>query len=216
MKKVNLLVAGLVLAATTSCSIPGQSGAGSGASSIGNILGSVIGAATNGQTIGNVLGSVLGVDKPSENSLYGTWRYAQPGVAFTSDNLLAKAGGEVAATTAKQKLASYYQGFGIKQENTQFIINQDKTFQVTIGGRKLSGSWIYDAENQKLTMKTLLFSIPVYARRTTTGMSFLMESKKLLTIMQTLAAATGNKEIQGIAEISKNYNGVRIGFDMSK
>lgn len=216
MKKMNLLAVGITLTAMTSCGMPGLGGSGNGASSIGNILGGVIGAATNGQTIGNVLGSVLGTDKPSEGSLYGTWRYAQPGVAFTSDNLLAKAGGEVAATTAKQKLASYYQSFGIRQDNTQFVINRDKTFQAIIGGRKLSGSWTYDEQNQKLTMKALLFSLPVYAKRTATGMSFLMESKKLLTIMQTLAAATGNKEIQGVAEISKNYDGVRVGFDMSK
>ena len=90
--------------ALTSCGALGTSGSGNG---MGDILGTVLGAMTNGQTIGNVISSVIGTDKPSQADLIGTWSYRQPGVAFTTENLLAKAGGEVAATTAKEKLATY-------------------------------------------------------------------------------------------------------------
>ena len=60
----------------------------------GSILGGVLGAVTNGDALGNILGSVIGLDKMTEESIVGTWKYQQPGVAFTSDKLLAKAGGE--------------------------------------------------------------------------------------------------------------------------
>ena len=69
----------------SSCGVATNSG------STGSVLGSVLGAAANAETLGNILGSVLGTDKPSESDLVGAWKYSEPGVAFTSNNLLAKA-----------------------------------------------------------------------------------------------------------------------------
>ena len=50
----------------------------------------------------------------------------------------------------------------------------------------------------------------------TGGMSFLMESKKLLNLFQTLAAMSGNSTLQTMGDLSKNYDGVRIGLDTHK
>ena len=63
----------------------------------------------SGGTIANIFTSVIGMDKVTEKGLIGTWRYDSPGVAFTSENLLAKAGGEVAATKIEQgvRIPSY-------------------------------------------------------------------------------------------------------------
>ena len=81
MKKAKTILAGVAIAALTSCGALGTSGSGSG---VGDILGSVLGAVTNGQTIGNVLSSVIGLDKPSQADLIGTWKYRQPGDARSS------------------------------------------------------------------------------------------------------------------------------------
>ncbi|MBQ6161312.1 MAG: DUF4923 family protein, partial [Prevotella sp.] len=111
-----------------SCGGLGTLGNGTGSSAGTDILGSVLGAVTNGDALGNILASVLGGERPSETQIIGTWKYAQPGVAFTSDNLLAKAGGEVAASQIKEKLATYYNSLGVKSSNTYFVFNEDKTF----------------------------------------------------------------------------------------
>ena len=215
MKKASFIAAGLLSMALISCGGLGSTANGNG-SSTGNILGEILGAATNGQTIGNAIGSILGIDKPAEGDLYGTWKYSQPGVAFTSDNALAKAGGEVAATEARTKLTQVYGKVGLNKANTQLAIKDDKTFSAKISGKPISGTWQYDSSTQKLTLKTLLFSIPVYAKKTTTGMSFLMESKKLMTFLQTIASMSGNSGLQTIGDLSKNFDGVRLGFDMSR
>jgi hypothetical protein len=65
-------------------------------------------------------------------------------------------------------------------------------------------------------MKTLLFNINCFAKREVGGISILFESKKLLTVLQTMAALSGNDTAQKIGELSKNYDGVRLGFDMKK
>ena len=53
--------------------------------------------------MGNVLSSVLGIDRITQKNLIGTWKYKGPGCAFTSENTLAKAGGEIAATQVKER-----------------------------------------------------------------------------------------------------------------
>ena len=212
MKKTKSILAGLAVLALTACGTmgPGDS------SGLGNILGSVLGAATNGQTIGNILTSVIGLDKPTQADLIGTWQYRQPGAALTSENLLAKAGGEVAATTVKEKLASYYSSMGIKSSNTVLQFTQDGQFAGKVAGKSISGTYTYDQNTCQIQLKTLFFTLPAYAKKTTTGMSILFESKKLLSVMQTIAAISGNSSLQTIGDLSKNYDGVRIGFDMSR
>lgn len=209
MKKAKIFMAGLVCLALASC---GTMADGSG----GNILGSIFGAATNGQSLGNILISVIGLDKPSQAELIGTWYYQQPGVAFTSENLLAKAGGEVAASKIREELNTYYKQFGVSSSNTIIQFNQDNTFTAKILGKNISGQYTYDQQTCQITLKTLLFTMPAYAKRTVNGMSVLFESKKLLTVLQTVAAISGNATLQTIGDLSTNYDGVRLGFDMKK
>ncbi len=220
MKKMKIWAISLCCIALTGCGNlglgSGTTGNGQSGSVLGDILGGVLGSVTNGETIGNVLGSVIGLDKPKQADLIGTWKYRQPGVAFTSENLLAKAGGEVAATQAKEKLASVYQSVGIKSSNTAIQFNNDGTFAAVVCGKSLSGSYTYDEKECKITMKTLLFSLPAYAKRTSVGLSVLFESKKLLTLLQTVATLSGNSTLGTIGDLSKNYDGLRMGFDMNK
>ncbi len=208
MKKARIFLAGLVCLALASC---GTMGDGSG-----GVLGNIFGPAASGQSLGNILISVIGLDKPSQAELIGTWRYTQPGVAFTSENLLAKAGGEVAAAKIREELNTYYKQFGVSSSNTVIQFNQDNTFTAKILGKTISGNYTYDQQTCQITLKTLLFTIPAYTKRTVNGMSILFESKKLLTVLQTVAAISGNATLQTIGDLSTNYNGVRLGFDMKK
>jgi uncharacterized lipoprotein NlpE involved in copper resistance len=173
-------------------------------------------AATNtGAAVGNILQSVLGGNnKVTQQNLIGTWKYSQPGCAFTSDKLLAQAGGEVVASEIKGKLQPAYQKAGIKAANTTVTFNADGTFSAKIAGKSLSGNYTFDESTSKITMQGLLLNINCYAKKNTSGIGILFEGKKLLTLMQTLATLSGNQTAQTIGDLSKNYDGLRIGFDM--
>ena len=41
-------------------------------------------------------------------------------------------------------------------------------------------------------------------------------ASKLLTLLQTMSAMSGNQTLQTIGTLSKSYDGLRIGFDMTK
>lgn len=223
MKKTTILLAALATAVLTSCggslgALTGGSSDSSSSSSSSStgLLGSVLGAATSGETLGNVISSVLGTDKLSESTLHGTWKYSGAGCAFTSENALAKAGGEVAATTVKEKLTEQYKKLGLTSSNTQLTFNSDNTFSAKIAGKSLSGTYTFDSSNQSVTLKATLLSMTAYTKKTTSGMELLFESKKILTLLQTVASMSGNTTLSTISDISKNYDGVRIGFDMKK
>ena len=175
-------------------------------------------AATAGSAVGNILTSVLGLDKMSQESLVGTWNYSQPGCAFTSEALLAQAGGEIAAAKIKEKMQPTFQKFNINASTTRVTFNQDGTFAAQIAGKPWNGKYTFDASTGKITMSGLLLNVNCYAKRTTTGISLLFEASKLLTLLQTASALTGgnNSTLNTVSDIAKNYNGLRVGFDMKK
>ena len=183
--------------------------------SCGN-MSQVLSAMTNGTGVVNAITSVIGLDKVSAQALIGTWQYRNPGCAFTSENLLAKAGGEVAAVQIEEKLLPYYQQVGISANNTMITFNQDGTFSSRICGTPFSGRYTFDEATQKITLKGLLLTVNCYTKREMNGISILFEGKKLLSLLQTLAAFSGNQNLETVSEISKNYDGVRVGFDMNR
>lgn len=219
MKKTSILIA-MACLIMAGCGVPAGVSSGSTStttsSSSGNILNDIFGVVANGETIGNVISSVIGLDKVSQKQLIGTWRYDGPGCAFTSDNALAKAGGEVAATQVEEKLKTQYDKLGLTDSNTQFVFNEDGTFSAKVAGKSFSGKYTYNESSCQLQLKGLLLSITGYTKRSGSGISILFESKKLLSLLQTLAALSGNTTLQTIGEISKSYDGIRVGFDMKK
>ena len=183
----------------------------------GNVLGNVLGSIVNGGSITNVITSVIGLDKVNAQQLVGSWRYTGPGVAFTSENLLAKAGGEVAARQIEEKLREQYDKVGISSANTFITFTNDNTFEGKVDGKPLSGTYTLDEKTGALKLKTLLLTLNGYVKRSgLNGISIVFESKKLLSVLQTLAAMSGNSSIEAIGTISKNYDGIRVGFNMGR
>ncbi|MBQ6278944.1 MAG: DUF4923 family protein [Muribaculaceae bacterium] len=191
----------------------GTTATGSGGG-LGGVLGSVLGGVVNANTAGGLLDMVIGHVKLDQRELVGTWVYSEPGCAFTSENLLAKAGGSVAATQVKQRLATVYNSVGIASNNTYFAFDQNGRFEAKVRGIPLSGTYTFEPNNSKINLKTTLFTIPAFVTRTTNGLSLTMESKKLLNVLQTVTALTGNSTLSTVGELSKNFDGVRMGFDV--
>ena len=186
-----------------------------GCGTLGN-QGGILSGIDGTSILGNVLGSVLGLNKISQENLVGTWKYSGPGCAFTSDNLLAQAGGEVASQKIKSTLLNYYNSAGISSSNTYFTFGKDNTFTAKVAGKTVSGNYAYDPNTGQMTIKTLLFTINAYITASSSGISLLFESQKLLTILQTIGGVSGNATLATIGELSRNYDGVRLGFDLAR
>lgn len=214
MKKTKATLVATATALLTACGTMGQ--AGSGSSTTGSVLGAVLTDVLQGGTLGNVITSVIGAQKVTAADLVGSWKYSGPGCAFTSEKLLAQAGGEVVAGQIKAKVLPYYQQIGISAQNTTITINQDGTYSATFRGTPMNGKWTYDEASCRMNLQGLLLSLNCYAKRNVNGIALLFDASKLLTLLQTAAAMSGNQNLQTVGEISKSYDGVRLGFDFSK
>jgi hypothetical protein len=221
-KKIYTTVLAALLLLGSGCSMLGGMGNGTGGESgngnLGDILGGVLGGVLGNMgtnTVDGLLGLVIGSVKVNENELYGGWYYNGPGCAFTSENLLAKAGGAVAAETCKEKLLPVYNTLGISSQNTQFQFTQEHQFQAYVKGIPLSGTYTYDPSTATIKLKTMLFSCNMFVTRTTRGLAFTFESKNLLKVLQAIAAVSGNSSLQTVGDLSKQFDGVRLGFDMA-
>nr|WP_296024843.1 DUF4923 family protein [uncultured Prevotella sp.] len=207
---------------TTSTTPSTASSATSTGSTIAGVLGGLLGggsssSSTAGSIINGILDNVIGSSTFKQADLCAsTWKYNKPGCAFTSENLLAKAGGDIAANKIESELSTYYIKAGFTSSNTYFKFNTDGTFESKIHGKSWKGTYTFDEKTHAITMKGLLLSISGFATKKTSGVSLLFESKKLLTLVQTLTALSGNSTLSTIGNITKNYDGVRVGFDLAK
>lgn len=213
MKKLRFSVIAVAVMMTVGCGtmVPGT-GTGSSTTSTGSVLGDVLGSVINGGGI-EAITSVIGATKITQQTLIGSWKYSGPGCAFTSDKLLAKAGGEVVAAQIKEKLLPTYQTLGLSSANTYVTFNKDNTFSASFGGKQFSGTYTFDENTSKVVLKGMLLNINCYAKKNVNGIALLFESSKLLTILQMVSAMSGNTTLGTIGDLSKNYDGVRLGFD---
>lgn len=211
MKKMMMAVVAALMLQSCGMTNPGVNGGSQMGGTTTNNSGSSIGS----NALGGLLDLVVGSVKLSQADIIGTWSYVEPACAFTSENLLAKAGGSVAAKTVNEKLQPVYNSLHISSGNTQLTFNENGQFTGKIGGFPMSGTYTFDAANGLVKMKSLT-TFTAHLTRSTHGMNFTFESKKILTLLQTVSALSGNTSLSTIGDISKQFNGVRLGFAMKK
>lgn len=210
-------------AATTSNAATSSSTTSNAGSAVAGILGAVLGGNSNSSSsagssiINGILNNVIGSGTFSKQDLCAhTWKYSKPGCAFTSENLLAKAGGEIAANKVEEKLGEYYSKFGFSGSNTYFTFKTDGTFAAKIDGRSWQGNYTFDEKTHAIQMKGLILSMSGYATKTANGISLLFDQKKLLNLIKTIGSLKGNSTLSALGTIANNYDGMRVGFEMTK
>ena len=219
----NTTTAATTTAATTSNAATSTSTTSNAGSAVAGILGAVLGGNSNSSSsagssiINGILNNVIGSGTFSKQELCAhTWKYSKPGCAFTSENLLAKAGGEIAANKVEEKLGEYYSKFGFSSSNTYFTFKTDGTFAAKIDGKSWQGNYTFDEKTHAIQMKGLILSMSGYATKTANGISLLFDQKKLLNLIKTMGALKGSSTLSAIGTIANNYDGMRVGFEMSK
>lgn len=219
----NTTAATTTAAATTSNSATSTSTTSNAGSAIAGILGAVMGGSSNSSSsagssiINGILNNVIGSGIFSKQELCAhTWKYSKPGCAFTSENLLAQAGGEIAANKVEEKLGEYYSKFGFSGSNTYFTFNADGTFAAKIDGKSWQGNYTFDEKTHAIQMKGLILSMSGYATKTANGISLLFDQKKLLNLIKTIGSLKGSSTLSALGTIANNYDGMRVGFEMTK
>lgn len=173
-----------------------------------------------GGAIDGLIGGLLSTDKVTPEQMVGTWNYESPAVCFKSENLLQKAGGSAVAGTIEGKLAPYYKTLGLNK--LSLTVNADKSFTMTSGAMKMSGTIEADGEGDVYFKfaalgKISLGRVKAYVVKSAGNkMSLMFDVSKLVNILKSVGSATGNSGIKTITTLLDSYDGICAGFKLQK
>ena len=167
--------------------------------------------------LSGVAKAVVGNKATTASSIIGTWTYSGPECQFESENLLAKAGGEMAAKEVEEKMIAVYNKVGMN--NIRYTFNEDGTYSYQMKKRTVTGSYVFDDAAKTITMTGKL-GLKTVAYVTVTGndMSMVFKADKLMSILKTItgAASKVNSTAATINSVAEAYDGQMLGFELKK
>lgn len=195
-----------------------------------SILNQLLGQGATKDAVTSIIENVIGgaVSK-LDLSIEGTWTYSQPEVQFKSDNLLAQAGGAAATTKVENTLKKLYDKIGINK-SLSYTFSSDSTFTQTIkigsSVKTLKGTYTLDKENKVITLqyaaigKIGLGKINAIYANTGTSLALLFDASQMLTftkkVLAALSSVSGVASISTITALIQNYDGMLLGYKMTK
>ena len=169
----------------------------------------------NKDNISKVVSAVTG--KTEAINMIGTWTYRGSAVEFESDNLLMQAGGAAASAIAESKMNEKLSKIGIKDGQMSFTFNADSTFTSTVGKKKMSGTYSYNAKTKQVNLTYLrLLNMNAKVNCSSGSMELLFNSDKLLKIMAFLGSKSSSAALKTVSSLADQYDGMMLGFDLRK
>lgn len=187
---------------------------------LGKIVNAVTGNSTVGNAITNIADNLLGTASVSQQSLVGTWTYAAPCLALESENALANMGGSVVAAPVEKKLTGILEKTGMKPGQVTLVFNEDGTMTAQMGkSPAVNLKWSVEGNTLTVTKELVKpISIKCNVKMTTSGMQLAVESKKLMSLINTICSTASNvtSSVGAISALVGNYQGVQIGMKFDK
>lgn len=176
----------------------------------------------NAQSLKDILSgvakAVVGDKATTQASLIGTWDYVGPDCQLKGDDILKNIGGDTAGEEVEKKMAPIYEKAGLN--TIQYTFNEDNTCSYTIKGKKVEGTYEFDAEAKTVTIKAGKLGIKTTAHIVTLGsnMSFVYDADKILSVVKTITgAASGlNASASTVNKLLEQFNGMMVGFELKK
>lgn len=215
MRKPIIMAALLSTLLLSSCGTTSLGTQGTGLLSGAN-AGTTGGAAS---ALGSVLTNLLGGSSAvTASDLQGTWTYRKADCVFETQNLLLKAGGEMAATKIESQLESQLGKVGITPGACSFTFNSDGTYVATIGQYNLTGNYTLNTKSNTLTMTYLagIGRISPKVVKTGASISLLFEGDKLLSMVQKVGKLSSNSTVNSLSSLINSYDGMLVGMQLSK
>jgi Zn/Cd-binding protein ZinT len=168
--------------------------------------------------LSGVAKAVVGDKATTAASLVGTWDYVGPDCQLKGDDVLTNIGGEAAGEEVEEKVEAIYNKAGLN--TIQFTFNEDNTCSYTVKGKKVEGTYEFDAEAKTVTIKAGKLGVKVTAHIVTLGsnMSFVLDADKILSVVKTITGVASkiNSSAATINALASKFDGMMIGFELKK
>ncbi len=181
------------------------------------VLGSAGASAQDWKSIlGDVLQQTVGGQTLSEQAVIGQWQYASPYCRLESDDLLAKAGGQVAANQVESRLESVYRTLGMEHFSCSFA----QAGQCSFGykGKDIAGTYTLDTDSGMMTITLSKTPATIRAQVSVSGntLSMAFEADRLISALKSLTdlAAGISSQAELIGSLVESYDGLWLGFEL--
>lgn len=148
----------------------------------------------------------------------GFWKAFEPAVSLRSDNVLEQAGGAAIAGIAEEKIRPYYEKLDL--DGTELTISDNGEFTIKIKKIPVKGTLLKNEDgsfamklNSGLSkLKKEQRELTAYILKSKDDMSITIDVKKLLGVVEKIAAKTDAKTIGTMAKLLENYDQVCVGL----
>jgi hypothetical protein len=168
--------------------------------------------------LSGVVTEVVGDKATTATSIVGTWDYVGPDCQLKGENLLKNIGGQAAGEEMEKKLEAIYEKAGLN--TLQYTFNEDNTCSYTVKGKKIDGTYEFDAEAKTVIIKSGKLGVKLTAHIVTLGsnMSFVFEADKILSVVKSITgvASKFNTSAAAINKLAAEFDGMMLGFELKK
>lgn len=170
-------------------------------------------------TIVKIIGTVIGqfYDTTTKKALVGSWTYNEPAIQFESENLLDQAGGVVASQAVADNLTPYFEALGLKDGSISLDLREDNTCTYTLGDKSIDGTYEFDDETKKLSLKMGFIPLPAaYLSVVGNQMAMTFDSSMLLGLIKVVGANSSQSNLAAVSKLAESYDGMKTGFTFSR
>ncbi len=164
--------------------------------------------------------SITGGTALTAENIAGTWTYKNTMVKMESDNALKNVAGNVAAEEMLEKLKSYWEKAGIVEGAFSYTFKSDNTFTNTLKGKNISGTYTVDQDATTVDLSYTLggkaTTVTAYVVLSSGEMQLLFKADKLLDLVTKLSAVTDNTTLKTLSKFAGEYDGMKLGFRLTK
>lgn len=150
-------------------------------------------------------------------AIKGEWKYKGPSVSVSGKNLLAGVAKPFAKSKMKKKLKNAFKKIGLDKASPSFSFNPDGSCAIKLLGVNLKGTYNYNPDQEKITMKW--HGVPLSANLRKDGKKKLhitFETDKFLKLISLMGRFSDSSTIKALTQLLDNYEDVMVGFELKQ
>ena len=171
--------------------------------------------------IKDVVENVTGLDLSKDEAVItGTWQFSGTAVELESKDFLKKAAAKLAVETIEKKLDETITKIGVAPGLFSFTFNADKTFSIGFKKREIKGTYTLSADKKKLTLTfgrlTKLGTMDVITDLGSKELSLMFKAANFIDLLGKVTSEGGSDTMKTLATLVSAYDGINIGFELSR
>lgn len=144
----------------------------------------------------------------------GTWLYDKPYVHADGATVVGKLGKPIAKSKIKKNLNKAYKKMKINKRLESLTLTEDGTWKMKVLGVSLEGSYVYDPEQEQLTMRWHGVPLNSHAHRDGKKLCIAFDMDRLLVVLHAISGIGHSKTLKSLSFLSENFRNVMVGFEM--